>query len=155
MSCITAKDIMHPRLSIPAKDRGTDIVKRLMCPYPALPVVNENLEVIGIVSEYDVLSVVREGRTLYEITAESIMSCGHAEHGVCEQPVTVMPETPIEDIVEIMYSLNFTILPVVEHNKLVGIISRKQIINALAETGFWPKHEFQKRVRAESIGAGA
>ena len=152
---LCAKNIMHPRKSIQARDRGTDIVKKLTAPYPALPVVNDNLEVIGIVSEYDVLSVMKEGRTLYEFDAESIMSCGHAEHGVCERPVTVMPETPIDDVLEILHSLNFTVLPVVEHNKLVGIISRKQIIDALAEPGLWPEHEFQKRIQSTKIGAGA
>ncbi len=35
MSCITAKDIMHPRVSLPAKERGIELLKKLMCPYPA------------------------------------------------------------------------------------------------------------------------
>jgi len=146
MSCIRAKDIMHPRVSLPSKMKGEELVERLMCGYPALPVVNDNLEVIGIVSEYDVLAAVKEGRTVHEFSAETLMNCGHAEHDVCSTPVTVTPDTPIEDIVEIMYSLRFSILPVVDNKKLVGIISRKNIINALAEKGFWPEHEFKKRV---------
>ncbi|MBI4680875.1 MAG: CBS domain-containing protein [Nitrospirae bacterium] len=111
-----------------------------------MPVVNDNLEVIGIVSEYDILDALKEGRTIHEFSAESVMSCGHAEHEVCSAPVTVTSDTPIEDIVEIMYSLRFSILPVVKNKKLVGIISRKNIINAMAEQGFWPEHEFKKRV---------
>lgn len=146
MSCVIAKDIMHPRVSLPAKEKGIELLKKLMCPYPALPVVNDNLEVIGIVSEYDILDALKEGRTIYEFSAESVMSCGHAEHEVCSTPVTVTSDTPIEDIVEIMYSLGFSILPVVKNKKLVGIISRKNIINAMAEQGFWPEHEFKKRV---------
>ncbi|HCC68474.1 MAG TPA: hypothetical protein DEP99_01090, partial [Nitrospiraceae bacterium] len=141
-----AKDIMHPRVSLPAKEKGAELLKKLMCPYPALPVVNDNLEVIGIVSEYDILDALKEGRTIHEFSAESVMSCGHAEHEVCSTPVTITPDTPIEEIVEIMYSLKFSILPVVENKKLVGIISRKNIINAMAEQGFWPEHEFKKRV---------
>ncbi|MCL4475250.1 MAG: CBS domain-containing protein [Nitrospirae bacterium] len=143
---MVAKDIMHPRVSLPAKEKGLELLKKLMCPYPALPVVNDNLEVIGVVSEYDILDALKEGRTIHEFSAESVMSCGHAEHEVCSTPVTVTTDTPIEDIVEIMYSLRFSILPVVENKKLVGIISRKNIINAMAEQGFWPEHEFKKRV---------
>jgi len=146
MSCVIAKDIMHPRVSLPANEKGIELLKKLMCPYPALPVVNDNLEVIGVVSEYDILDALKEGRTIHEFSAESVMSCGHAEHEVCSTPVTVTSDTPIEDIVEIMYSLRFSILPVVENKKLVGIISRKNIINAMAEQGFWPEHEFKKRV---------
>lgn len=41
MSCIRAKDIMHPRVSLQAKEKGSELVKKLMCGYPGLPVVNE------------------------------------------------------------------------------------------------------------------
>ncbi len=146
MSCRVAKDIMYPRVSLYAKEKGEELIKKLMSPYPGLPVVNENDEVIGIVSEYDILDALKEGRTIHEFSAESIMSCGHAEHGVCSIPVTVTPNTAIEDIADLMYARNVTLLPVVEGKKLVGIVTRKSIINALAEKGFWPEHEFQKRV---------
>jgi len=146
MSCRVAKDIMYPRVSLYAKEKGEELIKKLMSPYPGLPVVNENDEVIGIVSEYDILNALKEGRTIHEFSAESIMSCGHAEHGVCSTPVTVAPNTAIEDIADLMYASNVTLLPVIENKKLVGIITRKSIINAMAERGFWPEHEFQKRV---------
>lgn len=149
MSCIRAKDIMHPRVSLPSKLKGEELVEKLMCSYPALPVVNDKREVIGIVSEYDVISAVKEGRTIHEFSAESIMTCGHAEHeGVCARPVTIAADTPIEEIVDLFYenSSTLSVLPVVEKKKLVGIISRKNIVNALAEKGFWKEHEFKKRV---------
>ena len=117
-----------------------------MCSYPALPVVNDNLEVIGMVSEYDVLSAIKERRTIHEFSAESLMTCGsRIGTEVCPTPVTVQQDTPIDNIVDILHSTKFLVLPVVNGNKLVGIINRKNIINALAEQGFWPEHEFQKR----------
>jgi len=149
MTCLRAKDIMHPRVSLPSKMKGEEVVEKLMCGYPALPVVNDRLEVMGIVSEYDVLSAVREGRTTHEFSAESVMSCGHAEHeGVCKKPITVQRDATIDEIVDLFYgnSTSLSVLPVVEKKKLVGIISRKNIINALAERGFWKEHEFKKRV---------
>jgi len=146
MSCIRAKDIMHPRVSLQAKEKGRDLVKKLMSGYPGLPVVNENSEVIGVVTEDDVLDAIIEGRTIHEFTAETIMTCGHAEHNVCASPVTVSTDTPIEDIVRLMHDSRITILPVVDGGKLVGVVARKSIINALAEPGFWHEHEFKKRV---------
>ena len=145
MSCIEAKDIMYPRVSLPAKTGGHEVVQKLMCPYPGLPVINENQEVIGIVSEYDVLNALKEGRTISEFSAESIMSCGHAEHGVCSSPVTVQANTPIEKIADLMFALSFTVLPVVNGKCLIGLITRKSVINAMAEKGFWHEHEFRKR----------
>lgn len=147
MACILAKDIMHPRVSLPAKMAGDELIEKLMSPYPALPVVDDNLRVLGVVSEYDVFTALKEGRTIHEFSAESLMTCGHAEHGACDTPITVTPSTPIEDIVDLFIQRTVSILPVVEDGKLVGIISRKNIINALAEKGFWKEHEFQKRVK--------
>ena len=134
------------------KDRGKDVVEKLMSPYPALPVVNDKLEVVGIVSDYDVFDALKEGRTIYEFSAESIMTCGRTKGASeCDSPLTVTPDTPIDDIVNMMHEEDFSILPVVESKKnrrLAGLISRKNIINALAEEGFWPEHQFQKRVKA-------
>jgi len=149
-----ARDIMHPRVSLSSKEHGKGLVEKLMSPYPALPVVNDHSEVIGIVSEYDILNALEEGRTLNEFSAESIMSCGHATHtDVCDSPTFVTPDTSVDDIVDLMYRERFSILPVVESEKssrLVGLISRKNIINALTEDGFWPERHFQKRVKAAS-----
>ena len=44
---LVAKDIMFPRVSLNAKDKGSELVKELMINYPALPVVNDDVEVIG------------------------------------------------------------------------------------------------------------
>src|SRR3990172_421714 len=137
MSCIRAKDIMHPRVSLTFNEKGQELVKKMMCGYSGLPVVNEKLEVIGVVTDSDLLDALKEGKTIHEFSAESIMSCGHAEHNVCSSPVTVKEDTPIEEIVSLMHEARFSVLPVVDGKKLVGIIGRKNIINAMAEQGFW------------------
>ena len=82
MTDLYAKDIMHPRLSLSIKDKGNDLVKKLLASYPALPVVNDNLEVVGIVSEYDVLDALKKKRTIHEFSDESLMGCGmqNTEH---------------------------------------------------------------------------
>jgi CBS domain-containing protein len=74
------------------------------------------------------------------------MSCGHAEHGVCTEPLTISANMLIDDIVNTLYKERVSILPVVdEKKKLVGIITRKSIINAITELGVWPDVEFRKR----------
>ncbi len=141
-----AKDIMHPRVSLYFKDKGSDLVKKMMVNYPALPVVNDDLEVVGIVSEYDILDALKEKRTIHEFSAESLMSCGHAEHGTCKEPVTISSDMPIDDIVDTLFKERLSILPVVDDKKkLVGIITRKNVIYAIAEQGFWAEAEFRKR----------
>ena len=75
------------------------------------------------------------------------MSCGHAAHsGVCAEPLTISLDTPIEDVAMTFYEKRVSILPVVDdEKKLIGIIARKNIIVAMAEHGFWPQAQFQKR----------
>ncbi len=51
MTRLVAKDIMFPRVSPYAKEKGSELVKKFMINYPARPVVNDDLEVIGIVSD--------------------------------------------------------------------------------------------------------
>ncbi len=147
MTGLLAKDIMHPRVSLYVKDKGDVVVNKLLVNYPALPVVNDEREVVGIVSEAEVLGAIKEHRTIHEFSAESIMGCGHAEHsGVCKEPLTISMYTPIEDVAMTFYEKRVSILPVVDDKqKLIGIIARKNIIIAITEHGFWPQAEFQKR----------
>jgi CIC family chloride channel protein len=143
---LKARDIMHPRVSLTSKLKGEELVEKMMCEYPALPVVDDNMNVIGIVSESDILSALKEKRTVHEFSAESLMTCGHAEHGACGTPVTCTPDTTIDKILDIFFhnSKALSCLPVVDNKKLVGIISKKNIIYALAEK-MLPEAELQKR----------
>ena len=61
----SAKDIMYPRLTLPSKERGKELINKLLVPYPALPVVNDNREVIGVVSEFDILDALHSSKVLY------------------------------------------------------------------------------------------
>lgn len=142
---LAAKDIMFPRVSLYAKDKGSELMKMFMINYPALPVVIKDLEVIGMVSDYDVLDALNEKRMVHEFSAESLMSCGHAEHGVCKEPLTISANTMIDDIVNTLYKEWVSILPVVDERKeLVGIITRKSFISAITEIGVWSNIDFRK-----------
>jgi CBS domain-containing protein len=140
-----AKDIMFPRVSLYAKDKGSELVKKLLSNCPALPIVNDDLEVIGIVSDYDVLDALNEKRTVHEFSAESLMSCGHVEHDVDKEPVAISANMLIDDIVNTLYKERVSILAVRdERKKLVGIITRQSVINAITEIEVWPDVDFRK-----------
>ena len=65
-------------------------MKKLMINYPIFTLVNDELEVIGIVWGYDVLDVLTEKGVVHEFSAESLMSCGHVEDGVCTEPLVAI-----------------------------------------------------------------
>ena len=125
-----AKDVMLEGASLHVNDRGRTLVKKLSGRYHALPVVNDNREVVGIVSEHNVLDALREQKSLFQCSAKSLMSCGHVGHEYCRKPVVVTPETPVHDVLRTMFREQLSIVPVVEDRKLVGLIERKDIMIA-------------------------
>ena len=50
----------------------------MMCEYPALPVVDDNLNVIRIVSAVEYTRALKGKKIVREFSAESLMACGHA-----------------------------------------------------------------------------
>ena len=66
-----------------------------------LKVVDDNMSGIGIVSESDMLSTLKAKRTGHELSAESLMTWGHAEHRACGSPVTCTQDTAIDKVLDI------------------------------------------------------
>jgi CBS domain-containing protein len=83
-----------------------------------LPVVDEQDRVIAMVTEADIL-----GRTTGQDTIRDIMSA----------PVhTVAEDTPLEEIATLLTDRKIKRVPVVREGKLVGIVSRADVVRALA-----------------------
>jgi len=90
----------------------------------ALPVLRDN-ELIGIVSERDYArKVILLGRSSSDTPVWQIMS----------SPVrTVSPDAAVHQCMEIMTEMRIRHLPVVEKNKLVGMISIGDLVKAVIE----------------------
>jgi CBS domain-containing protein len=128
--------LMHRRGSLSVKATGREIAYGFMAAgLPGLPVVNRDMEVIGIVTEFDLLGAIKEGMNVDEITADRIMS---------KKPMTTGMETTAEQLIEMMLENNFTIIPVVKKKKLVGIVDRFSVMDAYFEPGFY-RHLLEQR----------
>lgn len=124
-----AKDVMN-KIVVAAKRNtlGRDLtVKLLSGMYSGLPVVDEKGRVIGVVSEFDLLKVIRAGKKLEQVTAEEIMT---------KPPVCVKEDSSIEEIIDLMTKHNIIRIPVVRNDMLVGIISRCDILSSMVEPEF-------------------
>ena len=106
------------------------IFKFMATSYPGLPVVNNNREVVGIVTEFDILSVIQRGMDLDSVTAGEIMA---------KMIVTAGLETPQEELIKIMMENHFTIIPILKDNRLAGIVSRMEIMDAQVDPDLY-KH---------------
>jgi len=88
------------------------------------PVLDENGNLVGILSEIDTMATL-------------IQSSYHGEGGgkvkdyMSTNVVTVNPEMGIVDLAEYFLKKHFRRLPVMDRGKLVGLVSRKDVLLAI------------------------
>ena len=126
---LTAGQIMQkPVLATTTRASARDIAAQLVRnEFSGMPVAERDGTVVGIVTEADVLRALGEGKALETLTAGDIMT---------EKPATVDVEAPITEIIKILQEHRILRVPVTEGGRLVGIISRSDIIRAVLEPEF-------------------
>jgi CBS domain-containing protein len=88
---------------------------------PGAPVVNDQNEFIGFISEFDVLRALKAGKDLSMLTAEDLM---------VHDRIVVTPETTIEEAVIIMEEKRLLNLPVKEDGRVVYSVTRHDLLRA-------------------------
>ena len=81
-----------------------------------MPVLDDHYRVVGVVSEMDV--VLKHGLTVAEIMSS--------------EPRTIEEELPLNEAAEILMAQRIRRLPVVRHGRLVGLISRTDLVTFFA-----------------------
>jgi len=97
--------------------------------FGSLPVVEEDGTLVGVVTEYDLLQAMIEGRDLRKILATEIMSA---------HPVSVMEEQTLVQVADLFQDRYLTRVPVVRNKKLVGILARRDLLlGYLKASQYW------------------
>jgi len=81
-----------------------------------LPVLNADNVVVGVVTEYDVIS--KEGPTVREIMTRGVIS--------------VTPDTDLDEVRYILVHERIKRLPVIDKGRLLGIVSRADLVREVA-----------------------
>jgi CBS domain-containing protein len=85
-----------------------------------LPVVDNLGRIIGIITEADIISKVdREGLSVGDIMSREIIAVGE--------------ETPVSEIASLLTERRIKRVPVVCESRVVGIVSRTDIVHAVAQ----------------------
>jgi CBS domain-containing protein len=87
--------------------------------FGSLPVVEDDGVLVGIVTEYDLLQAMIDGRDLRKIMATEIMSI---------HPVTVTEDQTLAQVADLFQDRYVTRVPVVRNKKLVGILARRDLL---------------------------
>ena len=107
----------------------TKVVKALLDNHvTGLPVVDEKRQVLGFVSEQDCIHslLVSNYHSEGELIVDDVMF---------HKPLTVSPEMSVIDLAQNLGAGKPKVYPVVDHGKLVGIVTRTAILSQLAKSG--------------------
>jgi len=117
-----ARDIMTRKVYTIRSEASAQEAAQLLDQHriSGLPVVDEGNDIIGIVTEADIISKVdKEGLRVSDIMSTEVTS--------------VNEETPVSEIALLLTERKIKRVPVVQDGKLVGIVSRADIVHAVAQ----------------------
>jgi len=123
MKTTKAADIMTTNVITAKKDMLlTDVIALLLRWHiSALPVVDDEDKMIGIVSEIDLVNLTFDGNAA-DTTVEEIM---------VTDIVSFSPNTELADLVQTFSKRHLRRVPIIDEGKVVGIISRRDILREI------------------------
>ena len=115
-----ARDIMTTNVVTARPDMLViDVIRTLLRLHiSGLPVVDDDGNLLGIITEHDIVNFIISGNAA-DTKASEVMT---------KTVETYAPDTPFEEIVNHFAAHRIRRVPVVEGGKVVGIISRRDII---------------------------
>ena len=126
---MNAIDIMNrPVLAATKSTSARDLaIQMLMGGFSGIPITERDGTVVGLVSELDIIRALRAGKPLDVVTAAEVMTAA---------VITVNTDATVEEIMEIMDTKQVVRVPVLEEGKLVGVVSRPDVLRAAIEPKF-------------------
>jgi CBS domain-containing protein len=120
---VSARDIMTEH--IVAIDPGTTVQEAvglmLRHAVSALPVVNRDRKLLGLISEYDLLKNLVDGRPTGRPVSDYMMRAVR----------TVSPVDNVAIVAERFLTERHRRYPVVDHGRLVGLVSRRDVLRIM------------------------
>lgn len=142
---MVAKDVMTRRVVTVTTETPVAEIARLLLDrhISAVPVVDADARVLGIVSEGDLMRRPETGAARRRSWWLSLVSGedaadyvkahgGRASHVMTRGVVTVTEDTPLPDVARLLEERRIKRVPVLRRGKLVGIVSRADLLRGLA-----------------------
>ena len=110
---IMTRDVITVDTTMTVKKLAMTLIKNQIS---GAPVAGKNGKIVGVVSEADIIG--KKGKNVKSIMSKKVIS--------------VSEETPVQDIAQLMTAHKITRLPVMRGDKVVGVVSRADIVNTIA-----------------------
>ncbi len=146
-----AKDIMTTKVVAVGPQMPVNAIAALLLErhISAVPVIDEDRRLLGIVSEGDLMRRTETGRRrswwlatfgeTQNLARDFVKTHGQrAQDVMTRDVVTVAEETPVAEIAELLERKGVKRVPVVRDNRLIGIVSRADLLRGLAVRGLKP-----------------
>ncbi|MFH2060114.1 MAG: CBS domain-containing protein [Pseudomonadota bacterium] len=148
---IKAKDIMETNIiSVTPQTKIAKAVKILLENHiNGVPVINDQEEIVGILCQSDLIFQQKEipFPPIFTILDSFIplsssqkmedefkkISAATVEQAMVKNPVTVNADTPISEIASLMVEKHFHTIPVVQKNRVIGIIGKEDILKTMTD----------------------
>lgn len=113
-----AREIMTRNVISISDDASVEDAARMLARnrISGLPVVNAAGLLTGLVSEHDLIA--KQGRTVNEIMSRGV--------------ITIGPDTDVDQVQHLLTNQRIRRVPVVEDGKVVGIVSRSDLVRQIA-----------------------
>ncbi|MEW6246356.1 MAG: CBS domain-containing protein [Nitrospirota bacterium] len=120
--------VMETQVQVAHPQTKADVIASMMIEgFGAVPVVDDQKRLIGIVSEHDLLVSLDRKQKWSEVTAQDVMA---------RNPYSVRPEMDIATLVHVLRASGLIRVPVVDvHDKLIGIVARRDVLRAYLSDG--------------------
>lgn len=121
LKALTVEQVMEDAVFTVSPDTKGITIAEIMTErnFGTVPVVTEDLTLVGLVSEFDLLRVIDEGKDLRQVTAEEIMT---------KDVVTVTEKMLVMDLINLLQERHLVRTPVVRGKTLVGVASRRDAV---------------------------
>lgn len=126
-------DYMTPNpLTVSPEDNLRTAIDQIVKVGRRLPVVNDQGELVGIITDRDLRLVVNSPLILRERWQDEVLLTQTNVGAIMSSPViTIEPDAWVDQAAKLMLDSQISGLPVVKDNKLVGIITVSDLLRAL------------------------
>ena len=124
---MTLREVAHAHIpTLTPESTVRDAVDKMdIYQFPALAIVDKRMKVLGVVTEGDLCRAVSQQDNLTRMGFDPAITYASTS------PETAPPDTDIGDAFHRMLSSGLTILPVVEEERLFGVVLRVDLMQAM------------------------
>lgn len=124
---LTVGSLMETTVRSEEEDASAELVASfLMEGFGSVPIIDPTNRLVGLVSEFDLLNAIRQGKRLADITAGEIMT---------DNPISVTQGTNVITVIDVLHNNHLIRVPVVDSaGKLIGILARRDVLRGYLQS---------------------